>query len=58
MSSSIFICRQCSVLHGVKGNFATAIIELDSETYSEINTINLVSECPDCWDPILRNKGE
>lgn len=58
MSSSIFICRQCAVKHAVKGWTMTSIIEMDSETYNEIETIHLVQECPDCWDPVLRRHSE
>jgi hypothetical protein len=50
----LLICRQCGVSHSIKGKYATSTIEVDSETLNEIDTISLVKECPDCWDPMLR----
>ena len=52
----LLICRKCAVKHSAMGNHMTSSIEVDSETLSEVDTIALVKECPDCWDPELRNK--
>lgn len=52
----LIVCRQCGVKHSALGRYTTSSIEVDSETLAEIDTISLVKECPDCWDPMLRGK--
>lgn len=52
----LLICRSCAVKHSEIGNRMTSSIEIDSETFGEIDSISLVRECPDCWDPILKGK--
>lgn len=47
--SIAFVCRRCGITHKSTGNFTTSVIEIDSETLAEVDTIALVSECPDCW---------
>jgi hypothetical protein len=55
-SKVLLICRQCGIKHSVQGKFITSTIEVDAETLAEVDTITLVKECPDCWDPVLRGK--
>lgn len=48
-SKILLICRNCGVRHSVAGDFKVSILEVESETFAEIDTIALVKECPDCW---------
>lgn len=52
----LLICRKCGIKYSAFGNHMTSSIEVDAETMAEVDTISLVKECPDCWDPELRNK--
>lgn len=52
----LLVCRQCGVRHSALGNFVTSSIEVDAATLAEVDTITLVNECPDCWDPIMKGK--
>ena len=51
-SKILLICRNCGVKHSALGKYATSSIEVDSETLAEVDTISLLKECPDCWEPI------
>ena len=48
-SKILLICRNCGVRHSVEEKFSISIIEVESETLAEIDTVALVKECPDCW---------
>jgi len=52
----LIVCRMCGVKYSAKGRYTTSSIEVDSETLAEVDTISLIKECPDCWDPTLKNK--